>query len=112
MVPFHIRTNRKSSCHATCSIYYIKRGSQWDYNRQPSNGLKFNLNRQECKLTLTIKKFQGISNLAFLSVLSISADLHGLLASEESLTETRKPVPMCSETDLILLDISRLSLSK
>ena len=107
MVPFHIRTNKKSSCHATCGIYYIKRGSQWDYNRQPSNGLKF-----KCKLTLTIKKFQGISNLAFLSVLSISADLHGLLASEESLTETRKPVPMCSETDLILLDISRLALSK
>ena len=70
--------------HPTCSIYNIKRGSQWDYNRQPSNGLKFNVNRQKCKLILTIKKFHGISNLAFLSVLCISADLHGRLAPEES----------------------------
>ena len=48
-----------------------------------SKGLKFNVNRQKCKLILTIKKFHGVSNLAFLSVLCISADLHGRLAPEE-----------------------------
>ena len=55
-------------------------------NRQSSNGLK--CNRQpskkvifychKYKLILTFKEFQGISNLT-------SADLHGLLAPEESL---------------------------
>ena len=58
---------------------------------QPSNGLKFNrqiyirskkviftVNRQKGKLILTVKKFLGTSNL------SISANLHGLHAPEES----------------------------
>ena len=55
---------------------------------QPSNGLKFNrqrskkviftVNRKKSRLILTVKKFQGTSNL------SISANLHGLHAPEES----------------------------
>ena len=58
-------------------------------NRQPSNGLKFNrrptkkviftVNRQKCRLIITINKFPDISNL------TISADLHGPLAPEEFL---------------------------
>ena len=48
------------------------------------NGLKFNVNRQKCKLILAIKRLDGVRNLAFLSVLCISADLHGRLAPEES----------------------------
>ena len=57
-------------------------------NRQPSNGLIFNrrpskrlfftVNRQKCTVILTVKAFQGIANL------TISADIHGLLAPEES----------------------------
>ena len=57
-----------------------------EVNRQPSNGLKFNsqsskrlfftVNRQKCRLILHI---QGISNLTF------SADLHRILAPEETL---------------------------
>ena len=55
-------------------------------NRQSSNGLKGNRQPSKkvifyChkyKLILTFKEFQGISNLT-------SADLHGLLAPEESL---------------------------
>ena len=39
----------------------------------------FTVNRQKCRLILTVKKFQGFS------VLTISADLHGPLAPEESL---------------------------
>ena len=37
------------------------------------------VNRQKCGVILTVKTFQGFSNLG------ISADLHGLLAPEESL---------------------------
>ena len=87
---------------------HIKRGSQWDYNRQPSNcGLKFNHKRQKCKLILAIKRFHGISNLAFLSVLCISADLHGRLAPEE-------PPNQKTSSDVLrnrrLLDITKPSL--
>ena len=49
-----------------------------------------NINRQ-----ITVKKFQGIPNL------TISADIHGHLAPEES----EKPVPMFSKT--LSLDITR-----
>ena len=71
-------------------------------NSQPSNRLKFNrkpskkvlfftVNRQKCRLILTVKKFQGISkNVTF------SADLHGLLASEESGSKREKPVSVLS----------------
>ena len=38
----------------------------------------FTVIRQKYRLILTVKKFPGISNLTF------SADLHGILASEES----------------------------
>jgi len=51
-------------------------------NRQPSNGLKFNRQPNVKKgyfLPSTVKTFQRISNL------TISADLHGLLAPKESL---------------------------
>ena len=56
-------------------------------NRQPSNGLKFNrqkrtfftVKRLKCRVILTAKAFQGISNLTIL------ADLHGLLAPEKCL---------------------------
>ena len=46
-------------------------------NRQKS--LFFTVNRQKCRLILMVEKSQFISNLP------ISADLHGLLAPEESL---------------------------
>ena len=50
------------------------------------NGVKkgqlfFTVSHQKCRLVLTVKKFQGISNLA---LFSISADLHGPLAPEQS----------------------------
>ena len=41
--------------------------------------LFFTINRQKCRLILTVKKFPGISNL------TVSADPHGLLVPEESL---------------------------
>ena len=46
-------------------------------NRQ--NWKKFTVNCLKSRQILTVKRFQGISNL------SISADFHGLLAAEESL---------------------------
>ena len=49
------------------------------FNDRPSTVEKWkvlNCHRQKCRLILTVKKFQGISNLA------ISADLYGLLAPE------------------------------
>ena len=64
----------------------------WSGWRQSSDGLKFNryiANKEDnfCTaavkmqiLILTVKEFQGISNL------TISGDLHGLLAPEESLS--------------------------
>ena len=49
-------------------------------NRQPSKKVIFyGQLRQKCMLTLTVKKFQSISNL------TISADLHGILAPKEFL---------------------------
>ena len=49
------------------------------FNRKPSKKVLFTVNRQKCGLILTVKTFQGISkNVTF------SADLLGLLASEES----------------------------
>ena len=39
----------------------------------------FTVNRQKCRVISTVKTFQGISNLTIL------ADLHGLLAPEETL---------------------------
>ena len=51
-----------------------------EINHQPSKKVVFfAVNRQKCRLILTVKKFQGFS------VLTISADLHGPLAPEESL---------------------------
>ena len=41
------------------------------FNRQPSKKLFFTVNRQKYRLILTVKKFQGITNL------TISADLYG-----------------------------------
>ena len=41
--------------------------------------LFFTVNRQKCRLIITVNKFPDISNL------TISADLHGPLAPEESL---------------------------
>ena len=48
------------------------------FNRQPSKKVVFSVNCQKLRVILTVKTFQGISNPA------ISADLHGLLALEES----------------------------
>ena len=39
----------------------------------------FKVNRQKCRVRLNVKKFQELKNL------TISADLHGILAREESL---------------------------
>ena len=52
-----------------------------EINHQPSKKVVFffTVNRQKCRLILIVKKFQGFS------VLTISADLHGPLAPEESL---------------------------
>ena len=64
---------RRSPQACTCM-----RGSQF-VNRQSSKGQLFftvTVSRQKCRLILTVRKFQGISNLAFFS---ISADRHGLL---------------------------------
>ena len=44
-------------------------------NRQKSF---FGVNRRECRLRVTVRNFQSISNL------TISADLHGIVAPEES----------------------------
>ena len=41
------------------------------FNRKPSKKLLFTVNRQKYRLILTVKKFQGITNL------TISADLYG-----------------------------------
>ena len=49
-------------------------------NHQPSKKVVlYGQFLQKCRLTLTVKKFQGISNL------TISADLHGILAPKEFL---------------------------
>ena len=58
-------------------------------NRQKS--LFFTVNRQKCRLILMVEKSQFISNLP------ISADLHGLLAPEESLNWKN-----CSEFSIII----------
>ena len=64
-------------------------------NRQKS--LFFIVNRQKCRLMLMVEKSQFISNLP------ISADLHGLLAPEESLNGKN-----CSQfSNTISLDIAR-----
>ena len=70
-------------------FWLTRKGGLNGVNRQSSNGLKFNRQpsknvicyRQSPKrrLILTVKKFEGISNLF------ISADLHGILAPEQSL---------------------------
>ena len=53
--------------------------------------LFFSVNLQKCTVILTVKTFQGIVNL------SISADLHGLLAPEESL-HLKNHWPCCQNT--------------
>ena len=60
----------------------------------------FTVIRQKYRLILTVKKLPGISNLTF------SADLHGILASEESFN-WKNQFP-CSQTlSLRALDITR-----
>ena len=58
----------------------------------------FTVNRQECRLKLTVRKFQDISNL------TISADLHGIVAPKESV-KWKNQFP-CSQKTLFL-DITR-----
>ena len=53
--------------------------------------LFFIFNLQKCTVILTVKTFQGIANL------TISADLHGLLAPEESL-HLKNHWPCCENT--------------
>ena len=53
--------------------------------------LFFTVNRQKCTVILTVKAFQGIANL------TISADIHGLLAPEESL-RLKNHEPCCQNT--------------
>ena len=59
----------------------------------------FTLNRQKCRLILTVKKFQGISNL------SISADLPELLAPKEFRNLKSHAAPTFSKT--LPLEITR-----
>ena len=56
--------------------FIVSRQTAWQFtvNRQPST-----VNRQQCRLRLTVKKFQDISNL------TISADLNGIPAPKEFL---------------------------
>ena len=66
-------------------------------NRQSSKGRKFKrhrqknyflftVNRQKCRLILTVKKFQAYGLLfQVIANLTISADLQGILAPEETL---------------------------
>ena len=49
------------------------------FSRPPSQRVFFTVYRQKCRLKFSVEKFHGISNL------TISADLHGRLAPEESL---------------------------
>ena len=44
------------------------------------------VNRQKCRVRLTVKKFQELKNL------TISAALHGILAREESLNKPRHDI--------------------
>ena len=60
--------------------------------------LFFTVDRQKCRLIITVNKFPDISNLTIL------ADFHGPLAPEESLN-WKKPVPMFSKT--LSLDITK-----
>ena len=60
----------------------------------------FTVIRQKYRLILTVKKFPGISNLTF------SADLHGILASEESLTG-KTSFHVLKTLSLRALDITR-----
>ena len=59
----------------------------------------FTLNRQKCRLMLTVKKFQDISNLI------ISADLPELLSPKEFQNLKSHAAPMFSKT--LPLDITR-----
>ena len=49
-------------------------------------------NRQKCRLRLTVKKFQSVSNL------TISAYIHGIRAPKEFLNWKKKPVLMPKTT--------------
>ena len=59
----------------------VSRQTAYNLTVNSQKWLFFTVNRQNCILLLTVKKVQGISNLAFFS---ISAALHGPLAAEES----------------------------
>ena len=80
-------------------MFFVDRIECRRVNRQPSNRLKFNRKpskkvlfyRQPSKIILTVKKFQGISNSV-----TFSADLLGLLASEESGSKREKAIPVLS----------------
>ena len=68
-------------------------------NRQPSKRFFFTVNGQKCTAILTVKTFQGNSNLA------ISADLHGFLTPEEY--RNRKNQFPRSQKHSVLVDITR-----
>ena len=77
----------------------ISRANGLEINRQPSkNVFFFTVNCQKGRLILTVRKFQGILTL------TISADIHRLLVSEESLN-WKNQFP-CSQKPLFL-DIRR-----
>ena len=70
-------------------------------NRQPSNGLKFNL--KKCRLVLSVKESWGISNLA------ISPNLHGPTSGSWRVCKSENPVPIRVLKKTLSLDIKDLA---
>ena len=66
-------THVQRHCNANSNLLFsgvlvtvnVHRASQWNRNRQPSNGQKFNRQPSKKQLLSAVKRFQGLLNLCF-----------------------------------------------